>query len=134
MARALALAVLLSVPAPARAEAPFAQASSAGGAFRLVGAGRAAPILVDAQDHPGVVRAAGDLQEDVFRVTGVRPSLPADTTTAPDVVIAGTIRAQPPGRPPGRVAPARRVRGPRALGAFGGRGRRRVQSGVDARS
>lgn len=43
------------------------------GAFPLVAAGRAAPICVDSNDFPGVLRAALDFQSDIARVTGVKP-------------------------------------------------------------
>ncbi|MFV0131853.1 glycosyl hydrolase 115 family protein [Streptomyces sp. HMX87] len=59
------------------------------GAFPLVRARRAAPVLVDADDHPGVVRAAGDLRADIERVSGV---LPADRRgSAREVVLVGTV-------------------------------------------
>ncbi len=53
---------------------------------------RTAPICVDAADWPGVVRAAGDLQADIERVTGRRPGL--ESAAAPkgeSVIIIGTI-------------------------------------------
>lgn len=43
--------------------------------FRLVHQGAAADIYVSSEDHPGVIRAAGDLQADVERVTGQKPQL-----------------------------------------------------------
>ncbi|MEU6588834.1 glycosyl hydrolase 115 family protein [Streptomyces sp. NPDC046881] len=48
---------------------PGAYISFSGGAFSLVGA----PVVVSPEDHPGVVRVAGDLRNDLERVTGVRP-------------------------------------------------------------
>jgi hypothetical protein len=64
-------------------------------AFPLVVAGRAAELRLDAADWPGVLRAAGDLQSDIARVTSIKPSLAVDPKapaafTAP-VVIAGTL-------------------------------------------
>lgn len=53
------------------------------GAFPLVGA----PVLVDDDDHPGVVRAAADLRADIARVTGVRPA----GTVARRAVLVGTL-------------------------------------------
>ncbi|PSM38880.1 glycosyl hydrolase [Streptomyces dioscori] len=53
------------------------------GAFRLVGA----PVVVSADDHPGVVRVAGDLREDIERVTGVRPR----DSAAREVILVGTV-------------------------------------------
>ncbi|MFH8468870.1 glycosyl hydrolase 115 family protein [Streptomyces sp. NPDC017991] len=57
------------------------------GAFRLVGA----PVVVSADDHPGVVRVAGDLRDDIERVTGVRPG----GSAAREVVLVGTIGRSP---------------------------------------
>ncbi|MFF9088857.1 glycosyl hydrolase 115 family protein [Streptomyces sp. NPDC014991] len=48
---------------------PGAYVSFTDGVFSLVGA----PVVVSPEDHPGVVRVAGDLREDLARVTGVRP-------------------------------------------------------------
>ena len=86
-----AFAFVLAGTSFARGETPFLQATAAGGALRLAGAGSAAPILVDAGDHPGVPRAARDLQEDVFRVSGLRPDVVTGDQAAQDVVIVGTI-------------------------------------------
>ncbi len=41
----------------------------------IVSAGRAAPILVSADDWPGVVRVAGDLRDDIQRVSGATPTV-----------------------------------------------------------
>ncbi|MEV7388542.1 glycosyl hydrolase 115 family protein [Streptomyces sp. NPDC091215] len=61
--------------------------TSVGGAFPLVGA----PVVVSADDHPGVVRVAGDLRDDIERVTGMRPG----DTVARRVVLVGTIGRSP---------------------------------------
>ena len=69
-------AVVLLGAAPAAlplGRQPFVSDVPSRGAFPLVAGGVAAPIVVDPQDHAGVLRAAGDLQQDVERVTGVRP-------------------------------------------------------------
>jgi len=57
------------------------------GAFPLVGA----PVVVDPDDHPGVVRVAGDLRGDIERVTGVRPGSALARARAREVVLVGTI-------------------------------------------
>jgi hypothetical protein len=44
------------------------------GDFPLAADGRAAAIVVDDKDWPGVARAAGDLRADIERVTGRRPA------------------------------------------------------------
>ena len=58
----------------------------------LVHEGTAAPLWLDAHDWPGVIRAAGDLQTDMERVSGVRPAL-ATSPAAPGrvAVIIGTV-------------------------------------------
>ncbi|MGC3992033.1 MAG: glycosyl hydrolase 115 family protein [Chthoniobacteraceae bacterium] len=64
--------------------------------FPLVKSGNAAPIFLDAMDWPGVVRAAGDLQTDVERVSGIKPPLTTDHAPAGDIaVIAGTLGKSP---------------------------------------
>ncbi|MFE1879886.1 glycosyl hydrolase 115 family protein [Streptomyces diastatochromogenes] len=66
---------------------PGSYVSFTGGAFSLVGA----PVVVSAGDHPGVVRVAGDLRDDIERVTGVRPG----STIARFPVLVGTIGRSP---------------------------------------
>jgi hypothetical protein len=82
----------------------YVTSSPARGDFPLVTGGRAATLIVDAADWPGVVRAVSDLQADVRRVTGVAPSianaLPGRQDRrpgggAPDVVIVGTAGRSP---------------------------------------
>ena len=78
----LAAGLCLAVPAtsPAAVDRPLVDSSDSRGAVRLVSAGRAATIALDADVDPGVRRAATDLAEDAFRVTGVRLGV---TTAAP---------------------------------------------------
>jgi hypothetical protein len=45
------------------------------GSFALARPGAVAAIVVDPNDWPGVIRAAGDLRTDVGRVTGRTPEL-----------------------------------------------------------
>lgn len=62
------------------------------GAFPLVASGKASPLVVDAEDWPGVVRAARDLQADMERVTGIQPTLAHSTSGQGDtLVIVGTL-------------------------------------------
>ena len=86
----LALAAT-AVPCLAATDPQFLSTRATRDAFRLAADGTAAPILVDEGDHPGVRRAARDLQEDVFRVTSLRPEVVPGERTAPDVVVVGTI-------------------------------------------
>ncbi|GGT01832.1 glycosyl hydrolase 115 family protein [Nonomuraea spiralis] len=98
-----AAAVSITGP-PARAAAPAPPPGKAGyiaftpgpGRFPLVASGRAAPIVVSAADHEGVVRVADDLRDDIERVTGVRPALATDRPPRQDeVVLVGTIGRSP---------------------------------------
>jgi hypothetical protein len=60
--------------------------------FPLVANGRSAPIIASDGDYPGVLRAVASLQEDIFRVTGNRPSYSNNVNTLQSyVVIIGTI-------------------------------------------
>ncbi|MBU3124554.1 glycosyl hydrolase 115 family protein [Sinomicrobium sp. 2019215] len=63
--------------------------------FPLV-ARKAAPVYLGEGEYAGVVRAAGDLREDVGRVTGKRPEIKRGETNLPAfVVIAGTLGKNP---------------------------------------
>lgn len=66
--------------------------------FPVVSGGRATPILLSADDWPGVQRAAADFAADIQRVTGVKPSLSNATSSASagslkstNVIIVGTL-------------------------------------------
>lgn len=96
----LAAAAVSPVPAlatpSAAAEASYVVTTPRPGAFPLVAGGVAAPIVVSGADRPGVVRVAGDLRDDVERVTGIRPSVSLDQVPpgAPPVLV-GTIGESP---------------------------------------
>ncbi|GHH78489.1 hypothetical protein GCM10018793_29080 [Streptomyces sulfonofaciens] len=75
------------------------------GAFALVRSRTAAPLVVSADDHPGVRRVVADLRDDIERVTGVRPAVhkaPRGAGTpkhsgsdAREIVIVGTLGRSP---------------------------------------
>ncbi|HEV2782526.1 MAG TPA: glycosyl hydrolase 115 family protein [Actinophytocola sp.] len=66
------------------------------GGFPLVARGSAAPVVVSADDHPGVLRVVGDLQADIERVTGMRPATSVDRVPpGSEPVLVGTIGASP---------------------------------------
>jgi hypothetical protein len=66
------------------------------GGLTLAEGGKAATLCVDSQDWPGVVRAAGDLQADLERVTKAKPALEnAVPARADEIVIIGTIGHSP---------------------------------------
>src|SRR3954465_9304367 len=70
----------------------YVEFSASRGSLALVKGGATSPLVVDARDWPGVVRAAHDFQADVERVSGVKPALQnALPRKAADVVIVGTI-------------------------------------------
>ena len=88
-----------SVTRPASAalgEDGFVRFAPAPGAAALANAGATAPLVVDLQDWPGVLRAAHDLQADIERVTGVRPTLVNTPPVAARVaIIIGTLGHSP---------------------------------------
>ncbi len=61
------------------------------GSFPIAQSNKVASIYVDSRDWPGVVRAAGDLQSDIARVTSLKPAVvhEADILSG-DVIIIGT--------------------------------------------
>ncbi len=67
-----------------------AESAPPAGAFPLVTADGAAPLWYDANDYPGVVRALGDLQADIERVTSRRPAAFTIQPTGAALVIVGT--------------------------------------------
>ncbi len=90
--------VMAQWPAAARAlgEAKYVSVSRSAGAFVLAENGQAVPLVVSGQDWPGVVRAVGDLSQDVGRVTGHDAAVVKDTAPAGDeVVLIGTIGRSP---------------------------------------
>ncbi|QGZ43271.1 glycosyl hydrolase family 115 (putative glucuronidase) [Pseudoduganella flava] len=88
----LVLLLQLGTRAQALGKPPFVAFERGGlDAVELVAKGRAAPIYVDGNDHAGVLRAAGDLQADVARVSGTKPALLKNAPLGIDVVIVGTL-------------------------------------------
>lgn len=73
------------------AESIVAADGAAADAFPMVVSGHATSLWYDPDDFPGVIRAAGDLQADIERVTGVRPQLAAGVAAGAQAVIVGTI-------------------------------------------
>ncbi|RSM58136.1 glycosyl hydrolase [Actinoplanes sp. ATCC 53533] len=66
------------------------------GRFPLVAAGRAAPLVVSAGDHAGVIRVVDDLSADIAAVTGVTPVVAHDRVPGGrDPVLVGTIGKSP---------------------------------------
>jgi len=61
------------------------------GDFILFDGTRATPILVETSEEHAVIRAAGDLVEDVQRVTGASPELAPNADGKTNVIIIGTL-------------------------------------------
>jgi hypothetical protein len=62
------------------------------GSFTLSASGKSAPLYISNQDYPGVIRALGDLQSDIKKVTGAEPVLSTDSVPKEkEVVIVGTL-------------------------------------------
>ena len=68
---------------------------SANGSFTLASGGQVAPLVVSAQDFPGVLRVAAHLQADVQRVTGTQPALQKDSPSGKQVILIGTLGKSP---------------------------------------
>ncbi len=96
-ARSIACALLFvalsgALPAYALGQKPIAIFNTAPGAVALAHGGKTAALYVDPADYAGVIRAAGDLQADIQRVSATRPALRKNTRPlGADVVIIGTI-------------------------------------------
>ncbi len=60
-------------------------------AFTLVGSGRTSPLWYAANEDKGVIRAIGDLQSDIKRVTGQQPERTDQQPSSPFPVIIGTV-------------------------------------------
>jgi hypothetical protein len=69
-------------------------ANSSTSSFQVVTSGKAAPILLSADEWPGVQRAAADFATDIQRVTNVKPSMSNVTATSKipaNPIIIGTL-------------------------------------------
>ncbi len=60
-------------------------------AFPVVGQGKTAELWHDANDFKGVVRAIGDLQADIERVTDRKPYIATKQTSCKQPIIIGTL-------------------------------------------
>ncbi len=61
-------------------------------AMSIVTGGNAVPIVIDADEFPGVIRIAKLFQEDIFQVTSVKPELVVgELSKSETVIIVGTI-------------------------------------------
>jgi len=87
-----AAALLLAGQAFALTTNSFVSQQPGRDAFCLFAGGKAATVLVDANDWPGVARVAADLQTDIARVSGVNTTLTTNATKpGKQTIIVGTI-------------------------------------------
>lgn len=64
--------------------------------FELAAGGQAAPLFISSEDYQGVIRALGDLQGDINKVTGVKPELiQKDDPEGNRAVLVGTVGKSP---------------------------------------
>lgn len=96
---AILVLVLLALPSQAAlalGEAKYVSTSPAPDSFVLVQHGVATTLLVSDKDWAGVVRAVGDLSQDIGRVTGHdAPVMKNGNTPHGEVVLIGTIGKSP---------------------------------------
>src|ERR1044071_3334201 len=87
------LLLLLACSQPAAAQGPrWVREAGRAGDFALVRDGRAADVLVSAEDFKVVQLAANDLAADVERVTGVRPTVRTELKgLSQPAVLVGTL-------------------------------------------
>jgi len=84
--------VFLPLPAGAIGQQRFIEFGEGTGCFQIAGSGAAAAIYVDPDDFPGVIRAAGDLQSDIARVTGITPAIVHEPAgPGAGAIVVGTI-------------------------------------------
>jgi hypothetical protein len=77
---------------PTRAPLELSSAAPAGeGDFVLCDGTNAVSIFVEPTEDRAVTRAAGDLAEDVLRVTGVKPALATNGAAEKQLIIIGTL-------------------------------------------
>lgn len=69
---------------------PFITKSYVNGSFSVAGSGAVSSIVLSEDEWPGVVRAAIDLQTDLEKVTGLKPSFLKNKTSRLAIII-GTI-------------------------------------------
>ena len=92
----LVVGLISPVSAHALGEPKYVSTSPAPADFVLAANGRPATLVVSGADWPGVVRAVGDLGQDVGRVTGHdAPVLKSDAPRSDEIVLIGTIGKSP---------------------------------------
>lgn len=87
-----AIGALAIIPGLALTTNSFVSPKAGKGSFTIVTKGKAANLWVDANDWPGVIRVAKDLQTDIARVSGANAALTHDVASAgKQTILVGTI-------------------------------------------
>ncbi len=73
------------------AQDKYISATNGTGNFNLSSSGKSTSLWISATEFPGVLRAAKNLQEDISKVTGVKPLLLTGKSKEREAVIIGTI-------------------------------------------
>ena len=63
--------------------------------FCIAAKGKATAVCVSSEDWEGVVRAAGDLVNDIRMVSGAEPQLIKNTSSSTPTILIGTIGKSP---------------------------------------
>ena len=88
----LASSLLTSVTGTAYAAPLDAGAATSAGAFPIIAPGVPIPLLVDAKDDPGVLRAADDLRADIGNVGGTAAVAASEWPSREKaIIVAGTL-------------------------------------------
>ncbi|WP_111445228.1 glycosyl hydrolase 115 family protein [Breznakibacter xylanolyticus] len=96
MTSVLALFCFAAMFAQPMKEVKYVSEHQANGYFAIKQGNEATPLLLSSVDFPGVIRAVNDLQEDIFKVTGLKPAVFQNKAPgAKQVIIAGTIGKSP---------------------------------------
>ena len=93
---AFAATILLSQTVWALGQTPYVDSLPRPWKFPIAQAKTCTAIYVDAAEYPGVIRAAGDLQADIHRVTGCTPIITHDAAKLPTpVIVIGSLDKSP---------------------------------------
>jgi hypothetical protein len=89
----IAIYAVAFIPAAAALGQPrYVENAAHPGSFTIAKPGSVTSLYVDRDDYSGVVRAVGDLKEDINRVTGQTPTITQDATdNGHGLILIGTI-------------------------------------------
>jgi hypothetical protein len=88
----LALFFFNSLLAHAVGDTKYVSDNKSENSFTIAEKGESAEMLIDSKDDPGVIRTFNDLQDDIFKVTDIRPVMNTEKVSgAKNVIIAGTL-------------------------------------------